>query len=352
MDTADDLVDPCTYGGGPVAQQHITPQFHRGLGKLEHQCGGRGGRGGSRIALHLGGDEVTTGDVDVVGQSQRDGLAALGTVLVTGRAVDSDDRGRPTVPATDGDLVTDGDRAGGQPSRVATVVRGVVADDDLHGETQSADLAGVDAGRTGVLQDVEDGRPAVPGGVLRRGDDVVPEQRRGRHHVDLRELQVLGEFTDLGSDRAEDSLVEVDGVDLVHGDDDVRGLHHRGDGEVTTGLFDDAVPGVDEHDDQVRGRQAGDGVPGVLDMARAVGEDEGPLVRGEVAVGHVDGDPLLPFGTQPVDQQGEVRVLQAFGGRDPFHGLVLVGEDGLGVVQQASDERGLSVVDGTGGAQP
>ena len=44
------------------------------------------------------------------------------------------------------------------------------------------------------------------------------------------------------------------------------------------------------------------GVPG------GVGDDELALRRGEVAVGHVDGDALLALGPQPVGEQGQVRL--------------------------------------------
>ena len=40
-----------------------------------------------------------------------------------------------------------------------------------------------------------------------------------------------------------------------------------------------------------------------------VGDDEGAARRGEEAVGHIDGDALLPLGLEPVDQQRQVDVL-------------------------------------------
>jgi hypothetical protein len=86
-------------------------------------------------------------------------------------------------------------------------------------------------------------------------------------------------------------------------------------------------------------------------VAGAVGDDEAPLGRGEVAVGDVDGDALLALGGQAVEQQRvvELAVLGA--------GLLGVGlqrgelvlEDELGLPQQAADQRALAVVDAAAG---
>ena len=61
-------------------------------------------------------------------------------------------------------------------------------------------------------------------------------------------------------------------------------------------LLDDAVAGVDEDDRQIGGRDAGDHVARVLDVPRAVGDDEVAVRRREVAVGDVDRDALLALG--------------------------------------------------------
>jgi hypothetical protein len=82
-------------------------------------------------------------------------------------------------------------------------------------------------------------------------------------------------------------------------------------------------------------------------MARRVGEDERAPRRGEVAVGDVDGDALLALGAQAVGQTAEVELAVA-----PAEVVELVGEDRLGIVQQAPDQGRLAVVDRAGGGQP
>jgi len=75
-------------------------------------------------------------------------------------------------------------------------------------------------------------------------------------------------------------------------------------------------------------------------VAGRVGQDERAPRGGEVAVGDVDGDALLALGAQAVGQPGEVELAVA-----PAQVVELVGEDRLGVVEQAPDERRLAVVD-------
>ncbi len=124
---------------------------------------------------------------------------------------------------------------------------------------------------------------------------------------------------------------------------------HRG---VPPGLLDHAVAGVDQDDRELGGGRAGDHVAGVLHMARGVGQDEPAPRRGEVAVGHVDGDALLAFRPESVGEERQVGCFLAAVGGGERDGFQLVGEDRLGVVQQASHEGGLAVVDGPGRGEP
>jgi hypothetical protein len=80
-------------------------------------------------------------------------------------------------------------------------------------------------------------------------------------------------------------------------------------------------------------------------------DDELAPRGGEVAVRHVDRDALLPLGAQAVGEQREVGVLVAAGQADRLDGLELVGEERLGVVEQAPDQGGLAVVDRAGGRE-
>ncbi len=156
---------------------------------------------------------------------------------------------------------------------------------------------------------------------------------------------------EFGGDALVHRLVVADEVHLVHCHHDVRDAQQGRDEGVAVGLLDDPVAGIDEHDGQVGGGGAGDHVAGVLHMARGVGDDELALGRGEVAVGHVDGDALLALGPEAVGEEGQVDLVVAASDAGALDGLQLVFEDALGVVQQAADERGLAVIDRAGGGE-
>src|SRR5699024_574763 len=277
----------------------------------------------------LVGKDAAAGKVQLILQSEGDGLPGGGALLRAVRGVDASDAG---AAETSVHRVPDRDLAGGDAAGVAPVVGGVVADDELHRE---AELLGGHGGGTGVLEDRQHGFALVPRGVFGLGDDVIAHQRADRDDVHDRQLlfaegatQLVDELVHLARGGLEGLLGVVHRVDLVHGDNDLRDVQQGGDGQVAAGLLDHAVTDVDEDDHQVRGGHAGDGVAGVLNVARGVRENEAAAVGGEVAVGHVDGDALLALGAQAVDQQRKVRVLQTAGGGDALHGLQLVGQDG------------------------
>ncbi len=121
----------------------------------------------------------------------------------------------------------------------------------------------------------------------------------------------------------------------------------RDDVGVAAGLHLHAARGVDQDDREVGGRGPGRHVARVLLVPRAVGDDVLALVGVEIAVGHVDGNALLPLGLQAVDQEREVDFAAAR--RAPLAAVVgdcgeLVFEDLLRIVQDAANQRALAVV--------
>ena len=148
------------------------------------------------------------------------------------------------------------------------------------------------------------------------------------------------------------TFAPCDQIHLVDGEHDVPDAEQRGDAEVAPCLLDHAMAGVDEHQGDIGDGRSGHHVPGVLRMPGSVGQNKAPLGRREVAVGDIDGDALLAFGSQAVGQQRQVHLLIAVAAAGLLDRIELVLEDRLGVVQQATDERGLAVVDRTGGSDP
>jgi hypothetical protein len=112
---------------------------------------------------------------------------------------------------------------------------------------------------------------------------------------------------------------------------------------VAARLNQHAFAGVDQHHGGVGRGCAGGHVARVLLVAGRVGDDELAARRGEVAIGHVDGDALLALGAQAVGEQCKIN-LPWRGGSLAFDGAHLIFVDRLRVVEQAADERGLAVV--------
>ncbi len=223
--------------------------------------------------------------------------------------------------------------------------------DELHGQAER--LVGVDAVDRYRFEVFEQRRAAIPAGVGRRRGDVVAIARRHRDRRDRLEAEVARKGLVLRRDPVEDGPVVADQVDLVDRHHDMADAEQRGDEGVPPRLPDDAGARVDEHDGEIGRRGAGRHVAGVLLVAGRVGDDELALRRGEEAVGDVDGDALLALGLQPVDEQREIDVVagRAVLPRVLFERGQLVLEDQLGVVEQASDQRRLAVVDGSAGEE-
>ena len=111
------------------------------------------------------------------------------------------------------------------------------------------------------------------------------------------------------------------------------------------------MAGVDEDDRQIGGGGTCGHVARVLLMAGGVGDDELALFGGEVAVGHIDRDPLLPFVLEAVGEQGQIDLCA---GGAVAGGILgdrgeLIFVDHLRLVEQPADERALAVIDAAAG---
>ena len=151
--------------------------------------------------------------------------------------------------------------------------------------------------------------------------------------------------------RVEDVLAELHQVHLVDRDHEVRNAQQRGDEGVAARLRQHAVARVDQDDGEVGGGGAGGHVARVLLVAGRVGDDELAARRGEVAVGHVDGDALLALGAQAVGEQREIEAVGGEVARRLADAGELVFVDALGIVEQAADQRALAIVHAARGGE-
>ena len=201
-----------------------------------------------------------------------------------------------------------------------------------------------------ALQQLQQGRAAVPIDVHRHGD-VVAAQGRHRHDAGHGNASLFGECQQRPAGGLKRRAGVGSGVYFVDCKHDVRHAQQLRQQRVAAclrqqrhGLRGEVELGdVDQHHGRVAACGGSHHVAGVLLMARSVGNDEFALLGGEIAVGHVNGDALLALGFQAVGEQRQIdgRASGAF-----FQGVELVGEDGLGVEQQAADQGAFAVVYG------
>ena len=185
------------------------------------------------------------------------------------------------------------------------------------------------------------------------GDIVTPEGGH-RDGGEGRQADLSGKGRELGGDLVEDGLGPVHKVHLVHRQ------HHMPDAQeldqigVPAGLSQNPAPGVNQDDRRISGRGTGHHVPGVLLVPGRISDDELAAVCREEAVGDIDGDALLAFRRQAVDQEGEVDLatLRPDPTRVGLQRRELVLEDHLGVVEQPPDQGGLAVVHRAAGQEP
>ena len=194
-------------------------------------------------------------------------------------------------------------------------------------------------------------RPPVPRCLGARFDDVDPSERRQGDAGDSGQSDLGRERPVLSLDVVEHLLGVVHQIELVHRYDDMFDTQQGHQKAVAACLGEHSLPGVDEDDSGVGRRCTGHHVPGVLLVSRGIGHDELLLLGGKEPVRHVDGDSLLPLGSQAVHQEGEIEITTLGSHLSRVHlqsGQVIV-EHEMGLVQQPPDECALTVVNAPAG---
>ncbi len=123
----------------------------------------------------------------------------------------------------------------------------------------------------------------------------------------------------------------------------------RSSPRVAPRLREDAQARVHQDDGRIRRGGPGGHVARVLKVSRRVGDDDLAPARGEVAVGHVDGDALLALGAQAVGEEREVNLLARAGA---LHRRHLVLEEAIALVEEPANQGGLPIIDGAHHHQP
>ena len=121
---------------------------------------------------------------------------------------------------------------------------------------------------------------------------------------------------------------------------------------MATGLRQQTLARIHQHDRQFGVGRTGGHVARVLLVPRTIGDDEVASRGVEVAVGHVDGDALFALGVQAIGEQREIQRIAGAGVQASAvahqRGNLVVGKH-AGVVQQAPEQRALAVVHAAAG---
>ena len=277
--------------------QQVLPPGFQFLGGHPHEHGVHV-VGTGRHLIHAD-QQVTPADVDLVDQGDGDGPPRTGDLEI---AVECDNarHRRPHAGGQGHHPVAGPEHAGGHRAGEAPEVE---VGSDHHLDRQAQALQ-VDAHlHIDRLQVFHQGWSIEPGEVVTRLDHVVALQCRHREEVRIDQFQALGELPVVAADLVEARLRPSDEVHLVDGHHDVSDAQQADDVAVASGLGQDSQAGVDQDDGQLACGGTGDHVARVLLVSGGVGDDELPPGRGEVPVGHVDRDPLLPLGLQAVHEE-------------------------------------------------
>ena len=291
---------------------------------------------GAKRLLSFGHEDVAAADIDLIGEREGDGAARSGHREIAVHRDDAVDGRRDARWQAD-HLVTGPDDARCDGASKAPEVE-IGPGDHLNRQAEGLEVdPGLDIDRLKMLHHR---RPVEPRQVVTLFDDVVAEQSRHgqEHRVD--QVERLREFEVLLANFVEALLAPIDEIHLVDRDGDVANPEEVGDVAVPFGLGDDPMARVDQDDRKLTGRRAGDHVACVLLVARRVGDDELSLRRGEVSIGDVDRDALLPLGLEAVGEQRKVDLITgaALGGGVGVETRELIFVDHVRVVQKAADQ--------------
>ena len=200
------------------------------------------------------------------------------------------------------------------------------------------------------FEEVEQRNTVVPRGALRLLHHIVAVKRRKRDASHIGDAQRSDKFLVLAYNFIETFFGEVHQVHLIDGKHHMLDTQQRYKESMTARLRDDPRAGIYQNNRQISGRAAGNHVTRILFVSRSVGNDELTVIRGEIAIGHVDSNALLTLRLQTVQQQGIVDVVTGITHTFAvaLQRIQLVFIQFLTIEQQTSDKRGLPIIHRTG----
>src|SRR5882762_3229596 len=227
--------------------------------------------------------------------------------------------------------------------------RGVRTNHGLHREAKT--LQRIVFRKRDSFEVLQQSRAQVPRHPLAAVDDVVSLKRADWHALHVCDSQLRRERQEIVLQLEKYIFAIVGQIHLVHGGKHFGDSQERSNEGVAASLREEPFGTVNQNDRQVRRGRAGRHVARVLLMPRSVGDDKFAARGREIPVSHVDGDALLAFGPQTVGEQRKINRPRGAVDAALLHRGELIFVDGLGIVQETTDQRRLAVVNAPGGGE-
>ena len=247
---------------------------------------------------------------------------------------------RALVGRRDQDAVTDRQRATLDPAGKDTALVELI--DILHRQAQRQ----IDRRRRrrATIQRLGDHRPFVPGHGIRPDGDIVALSRRNRHHMQRRDPDGGQIGADIRLDRGKARGIVAGHIHLVHRHHHLAHAQQMQQIAMPARLFLHAIHRIDHQHRGGGGGRAGDHVLQELLVTGRIDDEIGTRCRVETDLRRVDGDALVAFGLEGIQQEGPFERHAALF-RHRLDGFQLAVGHRAGVVDQPSDQRGLAVID-------
>ena len=183
--------------------------------------------------------------------------------------------------------------------------------------------------------------------------NVVTVQSRKRNTVHIRNTQRFYEFLVFRYNLVEPFLGEVHQVHLIDRQHHVLDAQQRYQKSMTTGLGNHTRTGVYQDNCQIGRRATGNHITCILFVSRSIRNDKLTAIGREVAVSHINRNPLLTLRFQSIEQQSIVYMFACitYTLTVTFQCIQLIFVQFLTVKQQTSDQSRFSVIHRTGSQQ-
>ena len=122
-------------------------------------------------------------------------------------------------------------------------------------------------------------------------------------------MKALGKLCISRFDFVKTRFAIVHQVHLVDRHNDGLNAQQGGDKTVALGLCLHPIAGINQDNGHIRGRRTGRHITRVLLMSRRVGNDKLALFGREITIRHINGNALLTFRLQAINQQRQVHLL-------------------------------------------